>query len=682
MPVQTPRWLPAIPACAGMVIGLYDASRDVLANDYLTQGLWRTALRATGDACLIGALAGLGAGLFMALRLGWRRPPEEDPGAGRLGVVLTLSVALALALLAVPADASPLFGLASLWAFRGGLTLLWALMVAPLLPRSSDPARAAEAPEGAWAVIVWLGYGVGLSQLWARLAPGALMVGLAGAGLLAALGLWAGMQRPVLALSAAVGRRLTSAAARRAVQGAMVLLALGVALGLAGRVVTWQARRQAGRAHRNLLIIAVDTLREDRVSLLSPPASGWDLTPNLRAHLSSRGTYFRRAYAQAPWTMPSFASIFTGLYPEEHGAEERVRGLASSHLTLAEILRDDGYRTMAVVSGEYVTTALGMLQGFEITDESHISGVDDVTSAAVTDRARALLSRHGDEPFFLFAHYFDPHFNYQRHPEFGFSSGLNGTLVPPGTPKLEPLGFPHHGPDFDELKARYAEEIAYTDRQIGRLLTLLDDRHLWDSTCVIFVADHGEEFAEHGGFEHGDTLFNELVHVPLLVADPARTGPAVRDDVVETRSVFSTALERLGLRLPASPVPPPTLTTARKEGQAFARSSARGVGSCLIGPRYKLVEGSGALGARVTLKAPPGAGWRQLAAGRREVLFDLLHDPRETTNLSLMRPDVTSRLRASLEAIARGLRPQASRASRSTLDQDQLRKLRDLGYLK
>jgi arylsulfatase A-like enzyme len=380
--------------------------------------------------------------------------------------------------------------------------------------------------------------------------------------------------------------------------------------------------------------------------------------------------------------MPSFASIFTGLYPEEHGAEERVSGLAASHLTLAEILRERGYRTMAVVSGEYVTTAVGMLQGFEITDESHISGADDVTSAAVTDRARDLLSRHGGEPFFLFAHYFDPHFSYQRHPEFGFSTGLGGSMVRPGTPKLEPLGFPHHGPEFDELKARYAEEIAFTDRQIGRLLTLLDDRHLWDSTCVIFVADHGEEFAEHGGFEHGDTLFNELIHVPLLVADPARPGPAVRDDVVETRSLFSTALERLGLRLPVSPVPPPTLTTARKEGQDFARSSARGVGSCLTGPRYKLMEGGGSRGAGLTLKAPPDADWRQLAAGRRQVLFDLLRDPRETTNLSLMRPDIASRLHASLEAIARGLRPQANRASRSRLDDEQLRKLRDLGYLK
>ena len=274
-----------------------------------------------------------------------------------------------------------------------------------------------------------------------------------------------------------------------------------------------------------MLIIAVDTLREDRVSLLSKPASGWDLTPNLRARLAPHGTYFRGAHASAPWTMPSFASIFTGLYPEAHGAEQGEQRLVPNRLTLTEVMREAGYQTMAVISGEFVSSGANMLQGFDTRDESQVAGLDSITSPQVTDRAVALLSARQGQPFFMFVHYFDPHWTYQDHPEFHFARGLFRSRDLPYKLKAakEDMGG-RFIREVEEVKARYAEEVAFTDLHIGRLLAYLDEHHLWDSTCVVFVADHGEEFLEHGSFEHGSTLFEEVLHVPLFIADPALRG--------------------------------------------------------------------------------------------------------------------------------------------------------------
>jgi arylsulfatase A-like enzyme len=455
-------------------------------------------------------------------------------------------------------------------------------------------------------------------------------------------------------------------------------------------VVEVRARARIEGTRPNLIVIAIDTLREDRTGLLSEPDDRWDLTPNLRERLAGRGTVFSRAYSQAPWTMPAFASIFTGLYPEEHGAQRGEDRLLPRQLTLAELLRDAGYRTMAVVSGEYVSSRVGMLQGFDRRDESQVLDHDAITSSEVTDRALAFLSAHRDEPFFLFAHYFDPHWVYREHEEFDFTTA---EWSGPPSPKLRLVIGIRNSVDhmtasdrarLAEVEALYAEDIAFADLHIGRLLAALDEGDLWDTTCVVVVADHGEEFLEHGGLEHGQTLFNEVVQVPLFVADPSRAVPEVVSDVVETRWLFGTIVDMLGVGPPAARGSAHSLFAPERDGERYARSSLTNSQSCLIGSQYKLIRGahrrSMPLPEREFEEAAQSGRPRQDLA-RGAVLFDLHSDPEESLDLSSDLPEVKRRLQSSLDSLDARLRSTARAQPMPRLNRDQLRRLKDLGYL-
>jgi len=705
-------WLRVVPravaftACAGAVIGLWGAGLEISANRYVAQGLWRTVLWLGADSAFIGALVGSSVGLLLAITLAPRQPPATGPadgaaGAGspkgsgsqgvverRLALALMLTAALTLAVLLLPAGAPEILGYPSSGVFGLGVGLFWAVAAAFLLARTSEATRPVESVEGVWTIVVWLGYLVVLSHVWARLEPGVMMAGLACGGLLVAVLVYSALHRPVQFLARVVGGRVQrSVALGRVHRLSTVVLGVVVVLWTGAGAVALQARGRLKQFHPNLLIIAVDTLREDHVSLLSKPTSGWDLTPNLRERLAPHGTYFTRAHSQAPWTMPSFASVFTGLYPEEHGAQVGDGRLLPHQLTLAEILRDCGYRTLAVVSGNFVSSEVGMLQGFDLTDESQVSDRESVTSVEVTDRALRLLEARRDEPFFLFAHYFDPHWKYQKHEGFHFAErGLELNLPE----KLNVIGNPetYFSPrELAQLKALYAEEIGATDQSIGRLLAYLDEHRLWESTCVVFVSDHGDEFLDHGGFEHGHTVFEELVHVPLLVADPSRRAPAVVTEVVEARWLFGTILDMLGVGRSVRHVATENVFSPPPRGERYARSSVYGEQSCLIGNRYKLIEGEGR--RRQTLptasSGPRRDGRRRPRAGSRTrekgMLFDLRQDPLESRNLSAELPEVSHHLRSTLAALNEELARRSDTTPMPRLDPDQERKLKALGYL-
>ncbi|UCC68705.1 MAG: sulfatase, partial [Armatimonadota bacterium] len=314
--------------------------------------------------------------------------------------------------------------------------------------------------------------------------------------------------------------------------GALVLLA-AVGLWGAGSVVVHRARAEALERGLNVMVVSIDTLRADRASLLSEDERERDLTPNMRELLAARGTVFSKAIAQAPWTLPSVASIFTGVYPKQHGAEHRTSVLPPGQLTIAEILREAGYRTLGVSSALYVTNASGLRQGFERFDESQARGQRNISSPRVTDKAIEFLEASSGEPFFLFVHYFDPHWAYRDHEEFGFAGWYDGWLSDISQ-RLKQDEFTRHlgtvrpRPrrqllDPEELKYirdLYEGEIAYTDAEVGRLLRYVRQAGLEKSTLTIMVADHGEEFLERGNLGHGETIWQEVVHVPMIIAGP------------------------------------------------------------------------------------------------------------------------------------------------------------------
>ena len=245
----------------------------------------------------------------------------------------------------------------------------------------------------------------------------------------------------------------------------------------------------------NVLFIVVDTLRWDHLGCYGYERN---TSPSIDT-LASESVRFERAYSAAPWTKPSVASMITGLYPSTHGAAQLKSILPASIDTLAELLSREGFQTAGVVSHLLVSALLGFGQGFDSYLESESRGHDHVSTNGVTNQAIERLEKMAVDgrPFLLFVHYFDPHYNYLRHPEYGFAAEAGGRLT--GTENINQLrrmldSLTHEEIGF--LLDLYDEEIRFTDAGIGRLLSRFRELGLYDDTLIILTSDHGEEFLE------------------------------------------------------------------------------------------------------------------------------------------------------------------------------------------
>ena len=295
--------------------------------------------------------------------------------------------------------------------------------------------------------------------------------------------------------------------------------------------------------HRNVLLIVVDTLRADHLSCYGYPR---DTSPNLD-RLAAEGWRYEHAVSPAPWTTPSLAAVFTSRYPTMLGIED-VRSVVPDELTLLpEALARHGLTTGAVVSHSFCGSEWGFDQGFDSFDEANVLGPTGISSRGVTDAGIDFLDAHGDEPFFLWLHYFDPHNQYIPHQGFGAppDPGYRGRVDPRTSfqrlkrMELDPA-------EIGVVQRYYDSEIAFTDHHVGRLLDHLEALGLTDRTAVIFTADHGEEFFDHGRLGHAHSLYDELVRVPLILKLPGRA-PRTVSETVGTLDLFPTVLDILGL---------------------------------------------------------------------------------------------------------------------------------------
>jgi arylsulfatase A-like enzyme len=324
----------------------------------------------------------------------------------------------------------------------------------------------------------------------------------------------------------------------------------------------------AGRppSRRSVVLISVDTLRPDRLSLYGHRR---ETTPKLDARAARGAVVFERAVAAAPWTLPSHASIFTGLDAERHGVNQG-RGLPPSLLTLADVLRGAGYATRAVTAGGFVHQQYGFADGFDVYSSfSERMGFADELESGVA-RAKAALKLVGDRDFFLFFHTYAVHNPFRpRQPYLERLTGrttrtvVDVELIQPvaddgflarralfATADGKRIEAPADG--LHELAIDlYDSGIAYADERLDDLLAAIDDLGLGARTLVVLTSDHGELFGEHGLVNHV-SLYDENVLVPLVVFDPGR-GPGVRRVRRQVRSVdlLPTLLELLGLPSPA-----------------------------------------------------------------------------------------------------------------------------------
>jgi arylsulfatase A-like enzyme len=389
----------------------------------------------------------------------------------------------------------------------------------------------------------------------------------------------------------------------------------------------WRDRQTVAMGRPNVLVLLVDTLRADELG-------HWTRTLDA---LAAHGTRFTAMQSQAPWTMPSVATLLTGLHPRSHGvvggfAHPDARGgdidpafLADAVVTLPELAQDAGITTVGVSANPLISRATNFTQGFETFVET---GWDRDRrnwrpASTVNETFIRWLDENRAYRFLAYLHYMEPHDPYTPSDEHRppRPAGLPAAIAagdaealskrvnhgPPATLPAEQLAY---------LRRLYDLEVEDWDAALSRLLTGLMQAGVRDSTIIVVIGDHGEEFLEHGRLKHGMHLYEELLHVPLVIAGPGvPVGEAT--DPVQTIDVLPTIAELLGIPVPPG-LPGQSLLGRREVRPAFAETRA----------------GIAADGRATTLISVRAGDWKLIQSPELGIseLYDLARDPGEHEN--------------------------------------------------
>lgn len=403
----------------------------------------------------------------------------------------------------------------------------------------------------------------------------------------------------------------------------------------------------------NVILVTIDSLRVDDARTMAS-----------YRRLAARGTEFTQHVTDAPWTLPSVASLLSGVPVSVHGAGRSrswsslldKTGLGRDTVTLPRVLGERGYRTHAVVTNPFLTSRYGIDAGFCSFENVTMEGeavrglahtipvrivrllsprlLPDDRAATVRERAEAWIDRREPGPFFLWVHFLDPHAPYGDRDGASTSLTLDlmalqgdASLDPPfsSVGRLRAGEFRPGSAERVRLRALYREDVAYADHEIERLLDGLATRGLENDTVVLLTADHGEEFWDHGGVEHGRTLFEEVLHVPLVMAPAPR---ATVDRLTTVLDVAPTIVARSGTTAPAIWSGADLLAPLPEHAPALP------LGTLLFGeeltglrtPTHKLIA------------SEHGTTW----------LFDLEHDPAERRDIAAADPTALEATRARI----------------------------------
>ena len=396
-----------------------------------------------------------------------------------------------------------------------------------------------------------------------------------------------------------------------------------------GAPVVTSPRKKAPLA----IVYLVDTLRADHTT---PYGYARDTTPEL-AKLAQDAVVFEAAISTASWTKPSVASIFTSHLPGRHRAVQLRDPLEDrGNVTLAEMLKAKGYFTGAAIANSVIYSAgTHFEQGFDVYTGIH--GAGDKTSkiveaGPVIDKAVEWIDARAGLPGLLYLHLMDPHVpytppapfdrKYEPHPSPNYPAD------DPRTGYREPI-------DRDRLIAQYDGEIAYGDQELGRLVRELKSRGLYDDALIVFTADHGEEFLDHGMWTHGKSVHDELVRVPLVVKFPGGRDAGKRVAAqVQTMDILPTVLEGLGL---------PGLgdSVAGRPLQAVVRNE--------VPERAAVSEISHRGYVAYGMRTAKDKYIRRFSPEEKEQYFDLVADPKEQTSRLAESAERSRKLKGDLE---------------------------------
>jgi len=401
----------------------------------------------------------------------------------------------------------------------------------------------------------------------------------------------------------------------------------------------------------NLVLISIDTLRPDHLGCYGYAR---DTSPSID-RLAREGVMFRNVVSQSPWTLPSHATMFTSAYGRVHGVTREDRALDPGFTTLAEYLKSRGYRTAAFTGGGYMHRRFGLSQGFEVytdtyTDErGSYQPFLDVHWSAFRNMLLEWLRAHADEPFFLFIHSYDVHKPYDPPARFvtpyypacreEVISFLGHDVVvvkeKEGPPEKIPVGSLTLS-QRDHIVSHYDGEIREVDEEVGILLEELERLGVLDETLVVLTSDHGEQFLEHGGLGHRNTLFEEELKVPLLLRLPSMIMPGiVVEEAVGVIDIMPTLLEllRVDFKGLLGESLLPLLVGHGQRGEIVGEYEEAGI-SMVRKENFKLIMRTG---------------------GEPLFLFDLERDPGEQDDRKGQEPERTRELTSLLESWAGSL---------------------------
>jgi len=454
---------------------------------------------------------------------------------------------------------------------------------------------------------------------------------------------------------------------------AVILVSYAAALVSPKKLIDYSKKK---KQIKHIILLSVDTLRPDFLSCYNSDGVN---TENIDK-LSKDGVLFKNAYAPGPWTLPSFASIMTGLSPYVHMATGKFDKLPSACPTIAEYMRDVGYLTSAIGSNSMLRPATNVSQGFieyDFFPKFNSLGVrilkklfkklsGGISTRALTDLAINWLDENKEKDFFLWIHYFDPHRPYTPPDEFKLVQDVKSEQ------KAESPAKAYHR----EEENLYKGEIRYIDHNIGKLINSLKKLGIYKSSLIVFTSDHGEEFWEHGYYDHGHTLYNELLRVPLIIKPPNSTQKRTVEANISTEDIMPTILELCKVKYKKEYISGATLTPLWGNN-AKAYTSRAVVSSGLL---YVEEYGDGESVVFGDMK------YIRFFKKNNEKLYNLRDDPMENTSIIASHAKQVKQAKNILKAEKKKAKRlkryyHIKAGEKVAINQDTVQSLKSLGYM-
>jgi len=428
----------------------------------------------------------------------------------------------------------------------------------------------------------------------------------------------------------------------------------------------------------NIILISIDSLRPDHLKCY-----GYfrNTSPNIDG-LANDGVMFTDSVSTTTWTLPAHISMLTSLYPEAHQVIHDGVRLSEKATVCSEILQTAGYVNAGFVSGPYLHSRFGYNQGFDIYDDYTINFSSNeeahrgITSPRIHKRISSWLEQNYKQPFFLFLHYWDVHYDYIPPAPFDtmFDKYYKGDIssrnfehnwrINPSMPKR----------DLEHIIALYDGEIAFTDSYIGKLLRMLKELGIYDNTMIIFTADHGDEFFEHGEKGHRKNLFDTTLKVPLIIKFPNNrwAGHQVEHQagIVDIVPTFLDYLDINPKVILQGKSLLPLITEEKQEDKSYYFADLHGNPKCVRTGQYKYI----------IFWERRSFFWNR----KHPSLFDLSNDAEEQNNIAESNSEVKDRLHEVLMDSVDSSRIIAGNIGKSQAQysEDFVKKLKDLGYIK